>query len=598
MKISTVIFSFRAAMVIFVSSFSVPARADDDMPILPLSEIKAGMTGEWHTVVSGTRIDSFRMEVVGIAENFIGPQSPVIICKGLDPTNIMTGPVAGMSGSPVFINGKLIGAFAYGFIFPKEQDLFGVTPIESMLEVENNYPPAARATRINGTAKIDAAANPQWLAAPAAGVNLPSPVMLQSAMKPLPTPLFVSGVSERTLGKFSSQLAELGLQVMLAPSGATAHSFDNDLKPGSSVSGVLMSGDFNFAGTGTVTWRKGNRILAFGHPFLQSGPTEMPMAPAEIITVVQGYEESFKLPNIGPAVGSIYQDRLTAVAGEIGRPAPTTHVEMHLQAPGNKERDFQGEMFENQMYSPILSEISLLESLYSTMESEREQTIYLDTTLQVTGHEPVELSDAASGEGAAVFLVLREYAMYGSLLDNPCEFPNVKSLVFHVRLVDGWKASQLDSLEMDRNEARPGSTLHAVIGLRNYHGEPSNIPVSVPIPSDLRAPEIRLFVGDADAALQMDEPPRVPPQTLEQVLDRLRLTRSHQNICVKLIENTRGVAVEGENLPDLPPSVVAQFDSPNANLQKAALNQITLWETNIPVAGTFSGQLTLPVRIK
>jgi hypothetical protein len=96
----------------------------------------------------------------------------------------------------------------------------------------------------------------------------------------------------------------------------------------------------------------------------------------------------------------------------------------------------------------------------------------------------------------------------------------------------------------------------------------------------------------------MDEPPRVPPQTLEQVLDRLRLTRSHQNICVKLIENTRGVAVEGENLPDLPPSVVAQFDSPNANLQKAALNQITLWETNIPVAGTFSGQLTLPVRIK
>jgi hypothetical protein len=114
----------------------------------------------------------------------------------------------------------------------------------------------------------------------------------------------------------------------------------------------------------------------------------------------------------------------------------------------------------------------------------------------------------------------------------------------------------------------------------------------------LRAPEVQLFVGDADAARRMDEPPPVPPQTLDQVLDRLRLTRSHQNICVKLLETAPGVAVEGKNLPDLPPSVIAQFESPNASLQKATLNRITLWETNFPAEGTFSGQITLPVRIK
>ena len=188
--------------------------------------------------------------------------------------------------------------------------------------------------------------------------------------------------------------------------------------------------------------------------------------------------------------------------------------------------------------------------------------------------------------------------MYESLLNNPCEFPNVKSLTFRVRLADGWKSSRLDSLNLDRNEAKPGSTLHAVIGLRNYRGEPSTIPVAVPIPADLRVPEVQLFVGDADAARRMDEPPPVPPQTLDQVLDRLRLTRSHQNICVKLMETAPGVAVEGKNLPNLPPSVVAQFESPNASLQKATLNRITLWETNFPAEGTFSGQITLPVRIK
>jgi hypothetical protein len=585
---------------VLIALLLLPARADDTMPILPLAEIQPGMKGEWRTVVTGTKIVSFPMEVVGIAQNFIGPQRPVIICKGLDATNILTGPVAGMSGSPVFINGKLIGAYAYGFILPKEQDIFGVTPIEQMLEVETHYPPAADSAGITAMKRADTDADPQWLVAPTSGApDLPAPSILQSAMRPLPTPLLVSGVSERVLKKFAPQLAALGLQVMQAPSGsAPAHAFDTSLEPGSAVSGVLMSGDFDFAGTGTVTWRHGNRILAFGHPFLQGGPEEMPMASAEIITVVQTYLESFKLPNIGPIVGTIYQDRLTAIAGEIGRKPKTTHIEVHLAAPGGQTRLFQGELFQNQMISPILSAIALLESIYATMETEQEQTIYLDTTLEIPGHPPVMLSDAAGGDEGGFELAIDQWQRYEALLNNPCEFPDVTSLTFHVRLVDGQKSSWLDSLNIDRNEARPGTTLHAVIGLRNYHGEPSAIPVAVPIPADSRGSEVQLFVGDADAARQMDEPPPLPPQTLDQVLDRLRQTRSHQDICVKLVENTPGVAVEGKNLPDLPPSVVAQFASPNASLQKATLRRVTLWETNFPVAGTFSGQMRLPVRIK
>ena len=291
----------------------------------------------------------------------------------------------------------------------------------------------------------------------------------------------------------------------------------------------------------------------------------MPMASAEILTVVQSVARSFKLSNTGPIIGTIYQDRLTAIAGEIGRKPNTTHFDVQLEAPGGKERHFQGEMFQNQMLTPILSAISLLESIYDTMESEEKQTIFMDTTMEIEGQEPVKLSEAASGEDAGFFLVIRQLELYESLLTNPCEFPNVKSLTFHVRMEDGWKSSQLDSLEMDQNEIKPGATLHAVIGLRNYRGEPATVPVSVPIPADLRAPEVQLFVGDADAALRMDEPPRVPPQTLDQVLDRLRLTRSHQNICVKLLQTAPGLSVEGKNLPDLPPSVVAQFESPNSN---------------------------------
>jgi hypothetical protein len=556
------------------------------------------MLGEWHTTVSGSRVDSFPLQVVGIAENFIGPQRPVIICQALDATNKLTGPVAGMSGSPVFIDGKLIGAYAYGFLWPKDQALIGVTPVEFMLEVETNYPPATLSPGTNGLAGPEGGAEPQWLAAPATGANLPPPALLQSAMRPLPTPLFVSGVSERTLQKFSARLAALGLDVMQAPSGRASHDIDNDPKPGQPLAGVLMSGDFDIAGTGTVTWRKGNRILAFGHPLLQNGPEEVPMASAEILTVVQSVQRSFKLSNTGPIIGTIYQDRLTAIAGEIGRKPNTTHFEMQLEAPGGRGRHFQGEMFQNQRLTPTISAIALLESIYDTEELEEQQTMFMETTMEIDGHKPVILSDAASGEDAGDFLAMHQLALYASLLANPCEFPNVKSLTFHVRMVNGWKSARVDSLEMDRNEVKSGDTLYAVIGLRNYRGEPSSIPVSVPIPADLRASQVQLFVGDADAALRMDEPPRVLPQTLEQVLDRLRLTRSHQNVCVKLLQTAPGLSVQGKNLPDLPPSVAAQFASPNSNTEKATLSRITLWETNFPVAGTFSGQITLPVRIK
>jgi hypothetical protein len=597
---SNLVARLSAVVVVLLAVFAAIVRADDSMPVMPLADVKPGMKGEWHTVVSGTRIDRFPMEVVGIAENFIGPQRAVIICRGLDSTNIDTGPVAGMSGSPVFIDGKLIGAYAYGFLLPKDQDLFGVTPIESMLEVENGYGPPSGADSAHSASASDAAPGPRWAVAPAAvaAAALPAPAALQSAMKPLPTPLFVSGVSERTLGRFASRLSALGLEVMQAPSGSSTHSFDNDLKPGSAVSGVLLSGDFDFAGTGTVTWRHGNRILAFGHPFLQSGPSQMPMASAEILTVVQSYLESFKLPVIGPVVGSIYQDRLTAIAGEIGRTVPTTHLETRVDSPGGHSRVFQGELFQNQKLSSILTAISLLESLNATMEAETEQTIYMDTTITVDGHDPVQLSDAAGAADGAFAIAINQLMLYDSLLANPVEVPNVKSLVFHARLARGWKSSTLESLDMDEDAVKPGASLHAVIGLRNYRGASSTISVTVPVPADLRTTQLELFVGDADAAAEMDDPPRVPPQTLDQVLDRLRLRRSHQNICVKLLQDAQGVSVEGENLPDLPPSVAAQFNSPNGVSERATLSRITLWETNFPAEGSFSGRVELPVRIK
>jgi hypothetical protein len=231
------------------------------------------------------------------------------------------------------------------------------------------------------------------------------------------------------------------------------------------------------------------------------------------------------------------------------------------------------------------------------MESEEKQTVYLETEIQIEGHGSLKLSDAATGESGPGTLAFQQLDLYNRLLSNPCEFPMVKSVVFHVRMANGFDWSRLDSFSMDRDEVKPGSTLHAIIGLRHYRGGPSVIPISVPIPADLEVSRLQLFVGDADAAMRLDETP-APPKTLDQVLDRLRKIRSHQEICVKLLQTTPGLSVGGQNLPDLPPSVVAQYESPDANLHRATLDHVTLWETNFPVSGTFSGEITLPVSIK
>ncbi|MGH8024973.1 MAG: hypothetical protein ACRED1_15390, partial [Limisphaerales bacterium] len=221
----------------------------------------------------------------------------------------------------------------------------------------------------------------------------------------------------------------------------------------------------------------------------------------------------------------------------------------------------------------------------------------LETDLQIQGHGTVRLSDAATEEDGPALLAMRQLALYQELLNNPCEFPRVQSLIFHARLANGFDWSRLDSLSIGSDEVEPGSKLRIVIGLRNYRGEPSVIPVSVPVPGDLDVSKLQLFVGDADAAMGLDETP-TPPRTLDEALDRLRKRRSHQDVCVKLLQTTPGLSVEGQNLPDLPPSVVSQFESPDANLHRATLDHVTLWETNFPVSGTFTGQITLPVRIK
>ncbi len=575
--------------------------------IMPLDDIEPGMRGEWLTVVSGTEIERFELEVLGVVPNFVGPQRTIILCEAIDAKNQLTGPVGGMSGSPVYIQNKLVGAYAYGFTWSKEQAIIGVTPIEEMLEVIEQYPPKP------GTARAARAPlgqlNPSEMEKPlgeaidsgtrASGESPRHTETLASLLEPLPTPLIVSGVSPRVLEVFKPQLDELGLGALQAPAGDADKDTEFTFEPGSSVAAVLMRGDFKIAATGTVTYRKGDTLLAFGHPLFQMGPSQFPMAGAEVITVVQSMKFSFKLSNTGPVVGSIYQDRLTGIAGKIGTPPPTTRLSITTKDDSGGKRTFSAELLEHRLLSPLLVAIALLQSLNSTLESSLEQTFYMAGEIAVEGFDSIVFSEVGSGPQGAIEVVLEFFKNYQRLVDNPYERPHVPRIDLTIGLRDQWLTSRLQAVEVENSRVRPGTPLDLTLTFSNYQEERTHRRLAIPLPRGLPTGEsLTVLIADAEEAERTDGVREAPANSFADIVEQWRQNRSRQGVYIKLLRQAPGLQLEGENLFHLPPSIAALYTSPNNHIPYRILHEVTLWETQLEIAGEFRGWYRFPIMLE
>ncbi len=579
------------------------ASARTEIPVptvetLPVEEIKPGMTGEWKTVISGSEIETFHFEVLGVSRNFIGPQRDVIIAKATDKSQILSGPVAGMSGSPCYIDGKLVGAYAYGYTWPKEQAIIGITPIADMFETLGK-----EAHRTPDKARKTPAAAPlprqQDIQQAQGKPEAQSSAAMESVLSPLPTPLMISGISAQSLNAFADEFAERGLAPVNAPLGFTSELSAADLESGSPVAGVLMTGDFQMAGVGTVTWREGDQLLAFGHPFFGSGDEHMPMAPAEIITVIQSVPRSFKLSNVGEPVGTIYQDRLSAIAGKVGPIPAMTDYEITVNSPGETTRTFQSRIYQHRQYTPLLAAIALLEGLSSTMEAADEHTFYTRLSLDITGHEPLELEYVGTGGFAAFPIAIEFMNIYSQLLNNPFEMADVTKVSVEIEQVDERFSSTLHAIQNQSGTLRPGDQLELSITLNNYLEDKTKHHVSIPIPQGTTDEELIVFVGDARASdrLELAGLPATV-QSLSGILDYLRQSRSNQRIYVKLLRRADGLVVDGQRLADLPLSVQSVLDSERSPTELSEIHYATLWETSIELPGVFSGSYNFKAHIQ
>src|SRR6266850_6416370 len=421
--------------------------------LFPLEDLRPGMKGTARTVFSGTETQEFGVEILGVIPGYPGPRQSAIIAR-LSGANVeKTGVFAGMSGSPVYIDGKIVGAIAFSFPFSKEP-IAGITPIKQMIDLfnkgsENNFekPKEPRAVSFAQLASSEWKPN---LPKPAvSGVSLLAPVsaasplfpLLGQQMTPISTPLVFTGISQESLAMFAPQLVSSGLLPVSGVGGSAditplAQANANTFLPGSSISVQLVRGDYSLAAAGTVTLRDGNRIYAFGHPFLSLGSADMPMTESSVVTVIPNVNNSFKLAVPGQMVGSISQDRATGVFGNLGVAPKMIPVKITLHTSRDRTETFAYEVANDSFLTPLLLNITLFNTITSSERTLGDSTIGIKGEIKVKGQDAVAIDRRFSAVNSAMMAAASVAAPISSLLSSGFDDVELSGITLDVTSTD------------------------------------------------------------------------------------------------------------------------------------------------------------------
>ncbi|MHB8054754.1 MAG: SpoIVB peptidase S55 domain-containing protein [Candidatus Aminicenantales bacterium] len=592
--------------VLWTTAFSLSATE-----ILPLENVKPGMKGKGRSVFAGNKIEEFDVEILGILANN-SPKRNAIIAR-LSGRNLeQTGVLQGMSGSPVYIDGKLIGAVAFSFAYAKEP-IAGITPIAEMLAIAGAQPSAASSepARIPFSTSVSRRdlfdAHRDYFTPPP---SLESDGRTGAA---LATPLFFSGFSPRLLDEIRPFFTGLGFLPLAASSGQNSSrsgiSLRTDLtvREGDPLAIQLVSGDLDVSAIGTATYVDGARVFAFGHPLYNLGPVEYGMAKADIITIVPAYNNSFKIGSVGDTIGTIVQDRNSGAFGEIGRVPKLVPLRLTLTRENGSAREFRLRIAADKILTPLL-----VNMVVSTVLSEEDRAVG-DLSLEVRGDvytdttpgQAVHIEDLFSGNfDSAVNGVSGLVTAVVYYLSNN-EFRNVgiQQIDLEVRASERPKTASLERVWLDRYEVGPGETIQLKLYLKSYRGDTQVEEIPFQAPNLPAGSEFNLVVADTKSMQQVElgqyRSSGIVPRSLEQLVRLLNSVRKNNRIYFKLVGPRPGLFFRGEELPNLPPSMKSLFASTRAgSAAPVEINVSTLAEYQMPVPFAFEGLAVIPLKIR
>ena len=593
----------------------VSAPAGNGPALFPLEDIRPGMKGTARTVFSGTEPEDFRVEILGVLPGFPGPRQSAIIARLSGENAEKTGVFGGMSGSPVFIDGKLVGAIAFSFPFSKEP-IAGITPIKQMIDLfnkgsenQNNKPKEPRVVSFSQLAATD------WkpsLPKPAvSSVSLFAPVaadspllpLLGQQMTPIATPLVFSGISQEALAMFSPQLIASGLLPVsgaggTAPITPLAPYNDKTFPYGSSISVQLVRGDYSLAAAGTVTMRDGDRIYAFGHPFLSLGSSDMPMSECSVVTVIPNVNNSFKLAVPGQMVGSISQDRASGIFGLLGQSPKMIPVKINLHTSRDRTESYSYEIANDSFLTPLLLNITVFNTITSSERALGDSTISLKGEIKVKGQETIQIDRRFSANNSAIMAAGSVAAPVGSLLASGFDDVQLDGITLEISSSDSKYAGTLERIALDRTEAHRGEKIEVQAYVRTESGRQFVQRIPVQIPEDAVPGQLLVFVGDGGALQEGSPAKSFVPRDLGQLVRAINTVKKSDRLYVKLFRITNGAVIGTNELPSLPPSVVATLNSDRTAGGYTPTVLSPVYETELPPAEfVISGQQLIAIDV-
>lgn len=546
-----------------------PAHAE---AILPFADIEVGMTGVGRTVFSGMRVEEFKIEVVGLMKGVFPQRNLILVrCSGARITE--TGVAQGMSGSPIYIKGKLVGALAYTWGFSKEP-IAGITPIEEMERATGEGRPSWRSSAAGATAPLSLLFSPEEM------LEF-FPKLLQRSsfadnshgmLRPLGLPLHSMGFDPEVMADLAPALG-MGLQPMSGALGEGMSSLpERGPRPiaGSSVGVQLVSGDLNLTAIGTVTRVQGDELLAFGHPFLNIGTTAMTMTAARVHLVLPSLQSSFKLASPIGSIGMVHQDRSTGLLGTLGEPAQGLPVHLEIGGAGRPPRSFTFNLVDDPLLTPILLNYVVRNVLSSAEKDLGPMTIRLQTgsVILMENHEPVVLENLFSGAIAAPFAAgLPAYVLY-LLMNNEFVDAEVKSVNLRLDFQGHRRSARLGEVWADRERVRPGDTVRLHITVKPFREEPVHGTLDLELPPETPLGRLVIRVGDGLTLSRLETretPAAYMPQDLPQLISLLNHIRAFNRVYANVSTLDEGILVGGTRLPNLPPSVAQVLLMPQAS---------------------------------
>lgn len=579
-------------------------------PTMPVDAVRPGMVGVGRTVYAGSALEEFRVTILGVMHNVIGPRRNLILARLDGGPLANTGVIQGMSGSPVYVDGRLIGAVSYSLgSFPKEP-IAGITPIEEMLEdIESRAPRSASAvpeidwpatpTQVFAALAEVArrAAAPLGISRPAGEIVGPASLAdLAPQLRPIGAAITVSGFDDH----LTDRLAQALQTAVQRQTGERLPASDAapPLRPGDPIGMSLVRGDFEMGATGTVTHVDGRRVYAFGHPFLNLGPTQLPMTEAHVVTVLPSLDSSMKLASLGRVIGTVTQDRATAVGGTLGAGPSELRVSMDLRSPGNESLHFEFFVLNDPSLTPLFTYAALLNALTAWERQTGVTSLHVRASVSFGSDGTIDFEDAFSGDSALAIAASTVAAPLGTLLPNTFRPISAETLSVEIDASEVEQYSTIERAWLDTVRPEAGRQYGVHVQLRDYRGGTRVVEVPVTMPQHAEG-DLRLLIADGSTLQSLEQSELRPgsPTSLDDMFRRVREARRGNRIYVRLLAETSGTVRGGDVLPTLPASIQSAVQA-DLTTSRSSVRQAVVGAWEQRVDRQVRGSRELPITLE